>query len=72
MKIVESTVKPQLIEFTEKEVFIASNIKEEKREDMIFYIWEEERYSKDEYLLKLQERADILENALQELIIEMG
>ena len=74
---VEGTIKPQEIEITETMVFINSNIQEIERkttenEDVnVFYVWDQEAYTKDQYIFLLQERTVMVEDALQDLIIDL-
>ena len=74
---VEGTIKPQEIEITETMVFINSNIQEIEKETTenedvnVFYVWDQETYTKDQYIFLLQERTAMVENALQDLIIDL-
>ena len=74
--LVESTVKPNPIEITATRIFINTDIKEVERENdgesQVFFVFNQENYDKDDYLTSLLSRTELLEDALQDLILNIG
>ncbi len=53
--IIESTVKPKEIEIDSESVYENTDIEEYENEGMKYYRFHQIRYSKDEYILQVQE-----------------
>ena len=53
--IIESTVKPKKIEIDSESVYENTDIEEFENDGMKYYCFRQVRYSKDEYILQVQE-----------------
>lgn len=61
---VYSSVKPEKIKIDDFSVWVSEGITEQVTEDETLYVFNQKRYTKDEYICVLREENDALNNQL--------